>query len=251
MVTKRKPAAISSPPTTTLPSFPSVLSLEENFFNSNTALLPIEGFPFYTCEICFESKPLNDSFNVEGCTHFYCTKCTAKYIVSKLQDNVLKPMCPDLGCSVGALMNPHYCKQILPNNVLDWWEKALNESVIPEKDKLYCPFNDCSALLLLNDIVEYSSSCCVCPHCKREICVKCKAPWHTELSCDKFQRMKDRNDDLMLDLVERKKWRKCPNCKHGVEKIDGCDEMKCRLVGWLIYFISSSSLLHNVIFFNH
>jgi E3 ubiquitin-protein ligase RNF144 len=45
-------------------------------------------------------------------------------------------------------LNPQYCKPILPNNVLNWWEKALCESVVPEKNKFYCPFYNCSTLLI-------------------------------------------------------------------------------------------------------
>uniref|UniRef100_K7MC80 RBR-type E3 ubiquitin transferase n=1 Tax=Glycine max TaxID=3847 RepID=K7MC80_SOYBN len=109
-----------------------------------------------------------------------------------------------------------------------WWEKALCESVIPEKDKFYCPFNDCSALLLCSEphkgmIVRASN----CPHCKRIVCVQCRAPWHAEISCDKFQMLKNTCDDLIIDHAKRRKWRRCPNCKHYVEKKQGCDAMTC------------------------
>ena len=228
-------------------NFPSLTDLIlENFLKAIEAPLPRNNIPSFLCQICCESKLLSHSFDVEGCIHFYCTICIAKYVVSKLQYNVLKIVCPESGCS--GVLNPHYCKPILPNNVYVWWDKALSESVIPENAKFYCPFNDCSALLINNDghkgkaIVESN-----CPHCKRSICVQCKAPWHTELTCEKFQRMKDKNNDLMLDLARRRNWRRCPNCKHYVEKRDGCNDIKCRLVS--IHF-SVSSPTHNVSFFH-
>ncbi|WJX24531.1 RBR-type E3 ubiquitin transferase [Trifolium repens] len=215
------------------PSFsnPSPNLTLDKFFETNEITiptpLPIKGVPFYDCEICYESKPLNDSFNIEGCTHFFCTKCTIKYIVSKLQENKVILNCPESGCS--GVLNPQYCKPILPNNVLNWWEKALSESVVPEKNKFYCPFYNCSALLFSDDnhygkVIEE----CTCPHCKRSFCVKCKTPWHKEMSCEKFQRLKHSNDALMLDLADRKKWKECPNCRHLIEKSQGCNHMKCR-----------------------
>ncbi|RDX87966.1 E3 ubiquitin-protein ligase RNF144B, partial [Mucuna pruriens] len=185
----------------------------------------IKPAPVYTCTICCDSRPVYDTFSPEGCNHYYCTKCTLKYIVSKLQSNELKPGCPEAGCT--GRLGPEFCKPMLPPFVLGWWERALCEAVIPDKDKLYCPFKDCSTLLS-NDASNGTvtrASCC--PHCKRNICVQCRAPWHAEISCDKFQKLRDKNDDLMLDLAKRRKWRRCPNCKHYVEKKQGCDDMLC------------------------
>ncbi|KAK7328677.1 hypothetical protein VNO77_22794 [Canavalia gladiata] len=202
------------------------------------------GAPVYNCQICCESKPIYDSFSVEGCSHFYCTKCTLKYIVSKLQDNVLNLMCPESGTGCSGVLNPHYCKPIMPHSLLVWWEKELCESVIPEKEKFYCPFNDCSALLFneaeKGKVLRVSS----CPHCKRTICIQCKVPWHQELSCDKFQRLKNKNDDLMLDLAKRRKWKRCPNCKHYVEKKTGCDDITCRCLHRFCYNCGTSLSKH-------
>jgi E3 ubiquitin-protein ligase RNF144 len=77
---------------------------------------------------------------------------------------------------------------------------------------------------------------CTCPHCKRSVCVKCKTPWHKEMSCEKFQKLKHSNDALMLDLADRRKWKECPNCRHLIEKSQGCNHMKCRLVFHFISF---------------
>ncbi|KAI5445742.1 hypothetical protein KIW84_013829 [Lathyrus oleraceus] len=214
------------------PSSPQQTLTLDNYFETNEITiptpLPIEGVPFYDCEICYESNPLNDSFNIDGCTHFFCTKCTIKYIVSNLQQNKVNLTCPEIGCS--GTLNPQYCKPILPNNVMDWWEKALSESVIPEKNKFYCPFYDCSALLISEEyhIGGVISVYSICPHCNRRVCAKCKTPWHEEMSCEKFQGLKNSNDALMIDLAGRRKWKKCPNCKSFVEKTNGCDHMKCR-----------------------
>ncbi|XP_027338370.1 probable E3 ubiquitin-protein ligase ARI9 [Abrus precatorius] len=193
----------------------------------------IRGTILYTCKICCESKSLNDSFSVEPCGHFYCFTCTVRYIVSKLQNNVLIIKCPEREC-FGEL-SPHVCKPILPTNVLERWEKALCESVIPEEERFYCPFNDCSALLLINDgrmVIRNST----CPHCKRAICVQCNAPWHQKITCQKYKKLNEnKNDDLLLNLAKKRKWKRCPNCKHYVEKNNGCDYMTCRLVNSLLH----------------
>ena len=98
--------------------------------------------PCFVCEICVELKPLHDSFDVNGCNHFYCTLCIVKYIVSKLEDNVTRIPCPESTCESGML-EPDHCRFILPYHVHIKWGIALSESAIVGSNKyLYCP--DCS-----------------------------------------------------------------------------------------------------------
>ncbi|KAL1364016.1 E3 ubiquitin-protein ligase RSL1-like [Arachis hypogaea] len=219
-------------------NFPSISDLSlENFLDAIEEQTPIHlDVPSFLCQICFESKPLNQSFDLEGCTHFYCTRCVAQYIVAKLKDNVFNVVCPEPTCS--GILNPNHCKSILPSNVFEWWERVLSESAIPENVKFYCPFSDCSALLINNNDDGKSRMLgSDCPHCKRSICVKCQAPWHTELSCEKFQKKNNKSNDLMLDLAKRRKWKQCPNCKRYVEKTDGCNDITCRSVSF--FFVPS------------
>ncbi|KAK9948166.1 hypothetical protein M0R45_003754 [Rubus argutus] len=183
----------------------------------------------FTCEFCYGEKHLSDSFNVNGCPHFYCQQCIVNFVVSKLENNVTYIVCPEPGCR--GVLDLQYCQPILPKDVFDWWGKALCENVIlgsESTDKyFYCPFKNCSALLVLED--EYVMDKSQCPHCKREVCLKCKVPWHTEFDCDKFQKLRNNGEDeMVMQLAKKKKWRKCPNCNYYVEKKDGCTHIKCR-----------------------
>ncbi|PRQ47098.1 putative aminoacyltransferase, E1 ubiquitin-activating enzyme [Rosa chinensis] len=187
----------------------------------------------FTCDFCVEEKHLSDSFSVKDCSHFYCHQCIVNFVVSKLEDNVTSIVCPEPGCR--GVLDLQYCQPILPKDVLDWWGKALCENVIlgsENNDKyFYCPFKDCSALLVVDDPEDehdiYKSRC---PHCKREVCLNCKVPWHTEFNCDKFQKLRDKGEDEMVkELAKKKKWSKCPKCNYYVEKKEGCTYIKCRL----------------------
>ncbi|KAM2621518.1 hypothetical protein TB2_026259 [Malus domestica] len=184
----------------------------------------------FICDFCVEPVNLKDSFNIRGCTHFYCQGCIVKFIASKRQDNVTRIMCPVPGCT--GTLDLEYCRAILPKDVCDRWGKALCESVVMAlmgtgKKYLYCPFNACSALLIHEDPEGTTQS--VCPHCKREFCAKCKVPWHTEFDCANFQKLEKGGEDKMLEeLAKKKRWRRCPNCKYYVERKSGCSYMKCR-----------------------
>lgn len=182
----------------------------------------------FMCEICAELKPSKESFPIKGCTHSYCSDCIHKYVASKLQDNITQIQCPVSGCA--GLLEPEHCRSILPPQVFDRWGDALCEAVILSAHKFYCPYKDCSALLI-NDtgmIITLSE----CPICRRYFCAQCNVPWHLGIECGEFQSLnKDEreNEDIMLmQLAKFNKWMRCPKCRFYVEKSQGCMFMRCR-----------------------
>ncbi|CAM8966893.1 unnamed protein product [Rhodiola kirilowii] len=186
----------------------------------------------FVCEICFDPKPLTESFCIEGCTHVYCKECMSSYVAAKLQDSVPQIGCPSPGCQ--GILESHYCREILPLEVFERWGNILCESVIGESEKFYCPFKDCSALLLndgdTEDVAVITQSECL--HCNRLFCAQCKCPWHWGIECSEFQQLneaeREKEDIMLMNLAKDKKWKRCPQCKMFVEKSAGCMYMKCR-----------------------
>ncbi|XWS72332.1 hypothetical protein CRYUN_Cryun02cG0030900 [Craigia yunnanensis] len=184
--------------------------------------------PSFICEICVEPKHANESFNIKGCSHAYCTECMIKYVASKLQDNITAISCPVENCE--GLLEPNYCRNILPREVFDRWGDALCDAMILGSERFYCPFKDCS-MLLIDDggqVVKESE----CPNCGRLFCAQCKVPWHTGIECGEFQRLhkdeREREDIMLMKLAKDKKWARCPRCRFFVERTQGCRYMKCR-----------------------
>ncbi|TYG35865.1 hypothetical protein ES288_D13G017600v1 [Gossypium darwinii] len=173
--------------------------------------------PTYVCEIYVEAKPLDISFNIKDCE---------------------------------GVLDPDFCSEILPRDLFNRWGKALCESALLASEKFYCPYQDCSALLV-ND-GEKSIQRSRCPLCKRVFCVQCNVAWHSGVDCNKFQKLKTLGSDAMfVNLATRKKWRQCPNCKMLVGKSFGCHHVKCRSVWrtlllqlWRKVKQSSSSVVH-------
>ncbi|KAI4335153.1 hypothetical protein L6164_013825 [Bauhinia variegata] len=184
--------------------------------------------PPFVCEICTETKTVKESFSISGCSHAYCTECITMYVASRLQENIINIRCPVSECK--GLLEPHDCRSILPPEVFDRWGNAMCEAVILASEKFYCPFKDCSALLIDdgNEVVKESE----CPNCKRFFCAQCKVPWHSGMDCTEFQKLnkdeREMEDILLMELAHNKKWRRCPKCKFYVEKSEGCMYMKCR-----------------------
>ncbi|KAF3453110.1 hypothetical protein FNV43_RR03544 [Rhamnella rubrinervis] len=183
----------------------------------------------FLCDICVESKRAYEWFNIKGCSHCYCMDCIAKYAASKLQENVIKIGCPVPDCK--GCLEPEYCQSILPADVFDRWGDALCEAVILGSEKFYCPFKDCSMMMIDDGKEKVVES--ECPSCCRLFCAQCKAPWHTAVDCAEFQKLnedeREREDIMLMKLAQNKLWKRCPNCKIYVEKSEGCLFMTCSL----------------------
>lgn len=184
------------------------------------------------CSICMEPKFSFECFSMKGCTHVYCSACVSQYVAAKIQDNMASIGCPDLGCKDGVL-EPEMCRLILPQDVFDRWGSMLCEAVILRSMKFYCPYKDCSALLIDeggDDGKPITMS--ECPHCCRLLCVQCKVPWHTGINCGKYRELgadeREREDLMLRQVAEKSKWQRCPKCKFYVERTEGCMFIKCR-----------------------
>ncbi|GAB2267520.1 hypothetical protein Dimus_002500 [Dionaea muscipula] len=193
------------------PSFPKVM---KKFYS-------------FTCELCADdAKPHDESFAIDGCGHTYCRDCVRSFVSSKLDVGVSQIGCPVPGCDGG--LDPEYCRGVVSMEVFNRWGDLLCESVIGAGHKYYCPFKDCSALMVDDgeEVVTRSE----CPHCHRLFCAQCKVVWHEGVSCDEFQRLNDderASEDLLLrNLAINNNWKRCAACKFYVEKIAGCHHMK-------------------------
>ncbi|GMI92635.1 hypothetical protein like AT3G53690 [Hibiscus trionum] len=198
-------------------------------------------YPSFICEICVEPKQANQLFNIKGCSHAYCADCMIKYVASKLQDNITGIRCPVTKCE--GLLEPEYCRNILPKEVFDRWGDALCEAMVLGSRTFYCPFKDCSTLLIDDggEAVKESE----CPSCRRLFCAQCKVPWHAEIECREFQKLhkdeRDREDIMLMKLARKKKWVRCPNCRFVVSRTRGCSSIRCRCGTAFCYGCGSAS----------
>ncbi|KAK1436939.1 hypothetical protein QVD17_02723 [Tagetes erecta] len=180
------------------------------------------------CGICMDTKASSEMFqNRTVCGHLFCTECIRGHVAAKIQDNQIKITCPDPSCK--AVIGPDVCRYIVPTQVLERWENILCESLIMEADKFYCPFKDCSAMLVNDGGVTVTSS--ECPNCHRLFCAQCKVAWHCGMNCIEYKSLKKgekSTDDMLINLAKNKKWKKCSKCNFFVEKVVGCDHITCR-----------------------
>nr|KAJ0227245.1 hypothetical protein LSAT_V11C100016230 [Lactuca sativa] len=184
----------------------------------------------FFCDICMDTKSSSEMFSkATVCGHLYCSDCISGHVSAKIKENITNVKCPDPKCK--EVIGPEHCRAIVPKEVLERWEEALCESLILGTQKFYCPFKDCSVMLVDDGGESVTSS--ECPNCHRLFCAQCKVAWHSEMDCNEFQSLNEdeRNpeDIMLMQLAKSKEWRRCPSCNIIVEKQEGCHRISCRL----------------------
>lgn len=181
------------------------------------------------CGICFDHKKETEMFRGSKCNHPFCADCISKHVAAQIQQNALKVNCPKPNC--GVELEPEYLNPILPEEVIVRLESARCESLIAGLPKTYCPFKDCS-VLLVDDGGEVVTTA-ECPSCHRLFCAQCLVPWHAGLNCKEYLTPADRKvekdlDRKFLDLAKNNMWQRCPKCNFYVQRTSGCEHMACR-----------------------
>ncbi|XP_031119433.1 E3 ubiquitin-protein ligase ARIH2-like isoform X2 [Ipomoea triloba] len=207
----------------------SELALLSTALTLNDASSSVQGEPFPKsfCEICLEDKGKWQMIEHEGCSHSFCSECMSKHIIARVEANMLEVNCPGINCR--SLLNASHYRHLVPKETLVRWDEAVCKSMYVDSQKLYCPYRDCSAMLV-NDTGEAMGKS-TCPLCKRSFCAACQVPWHSEFTCKKFKKLntqKKKEDAMVMTLAKKKHWQKCPQCKMLVEKSEGCIHMTCR-----------------------
>ncbi|KAJ6693551.1 hypothetical protein OIU85_004334 [Salix viminalis] len=116
-----------------------------------------------------------------------------KYIEVTVEETTGCIECPGLNCR--QPLDPLSCRRIISKPIFEKWDNL-------KKIK--------------------------CPNCKKNFCFLCKIPWHAGYRCNESRHLRDRNDILAGELIEEKKWTRCYNCGHSVERVSGCRDIKCK-----------------------
>ncbi|CAL5004071.1 unnamed protein product [Urochloa decumbens] len=183
------------------------------------------------CKICLDHVSPSDVLRASsGCTHAFCAACLARYISAKVQEGISGVKCPGEDC--GSLLDPELCQGILSREAFEAWCAALCRSMVLgwSTKVCYCPFNDCSEIMVDDRGGENPESECLV--CRRLFCAQCRVPWHAGVSCLQYMQLapedRRKEDLLVLEMANGNRWTRCPRCKFIVERHDGCAHMTCR-----------------------
>lgn len=190
-----------------------------------------------SCKICFEDTDVANMFSIDGCLHRYCFSCMKQHMKANLLNGILAK-CPHEECK--SIVNVDSCVKFLGHKLVEIMKQRLKEASIPVSEKVYCPYPKCSALMSKTEVLQYSISFIVgarqsgrrkCLKCHKLFCIKCKVPWHTNMSCDYYEMMNPNvyaGEKLLECLARERLWKQCLKCNHMIELADGCYHITCR-----------------------
>ncbi|WOK91689.1 E3 ubiquitin-protein ligase [Canna indica] len=189
-----------------------------------------------TCPICVEEK-LTSKMIKMNCSHKICSDCMVIYIEHKMRTLQVPVKCPRVRCT--NIISINDCKSFLPGSSYELLERATVEADAHNGDSIFCPFESCSGLL---NPVHYASSrasssiqpdmnCIVCPECHRDICISCRVPWHSLMTCEEYQNLpatvRHAEDNSLHQLEQNTRWKRCQQCRRMIELTDGGYRIAC------------------------
>ena len=186
-----------------------------------------------TCILCTEEFEENDIMNPEimECKKHVHGSCFINYIEEELNNNRFPIRCP---LCAGKERHEINYKTIIDCLLLNDKDNlaakleniSLNHLAENNSDEItFCPTAGCNYMCSY-DKNEFHLNC---PMCKKSYCLQCKTEWHEGMTCEEYQRTKnkDENDVKFEEYAKGSKLKQCPKCKRWVEKVSGCDHITC------------------------
>lgn len=108
-------------------------------------------------------------------------------------------------------------------------EKAINAFINSCGQKYkYCPTPDCPSIFKVVDPKDGEGKVFCCNICFKRICTRCQVDMHDGISCDYYDKHLDPDKTMLLWMQKVKDAKHCPTCNQVIQKIDGCNNIKCR-----------------------
>jgi hypothetical protein len=167
---------------------------------------------------CLFHGRLSTGFRL-GCTHEYCASCLRETLSTGLVDRSRLPLrcCEvpiDLAVCARLLLSPRDADELLA--------KTLESQAT---NKMYCP--SCHTFINLDLVRKARYQRFRCHSCGCWLCGDCQTLEHPEFSCPENLSARKGSDELVLLLAETHGWKQCPSCQTMIERVAGCDNMKC------------------------
>ncbi|KAF7954192.1 hypothetical protein EAE96_005323 [Botrytis aclada] len=181
------------------------------------------------CSICVEDLVITDfphQISAE-CTHdpTCCNSCLSRYIgvqiESKEWDQIRCPECP-------VLLSFDNVKLFASEaDFVRFDRKSLLSCIRSDSNFTNCLGPGCKD----GQIHEGGDDqpIMTCRTCSFKTCFTHKMPWHTDLTCEGYDRKSGnrlRQERASQNLIE-KATKRCPNCQVRIQKNKGCDHMTC------------------------
>ena len=179
------------------------------------------------CKICYSN--VRPAECVVSCkhNHQWCRECLAGYLSSKIAENSLSVLCPDID-------GPRRCTEVMSEElILDVCEE---ETLVKFRRWRAIASNphlrECPGLTESGEVCGHSQA--GKPRKPQMTCEKCgyvycyhHANAHPGVSCKAYEKAQRRAESESLWLINQCS-KPCPKCGIATQKSDGCNHMTCR-----------------------
>jgi len=185
------------------------------------------------CAVCCEFKKLYEETLTARCKHTanICYSCISRHIqmeVKKKKETVISCIEAGSGCEERLKYKEMeaICRILSRRRELTEWDSStftlydkalLSEWHRQEEESCACTAPDCTNI----QVTVRGDQFMKCRECGWSTCIRHKVKMHVGLTCEEYERTK-------LPVSFDDKMKACPQCKMGIEKIAGCDQMICK-----------------------
>ena len=179
------------------------------------------------CCICKDCPIQDVPFTINECRHIFCSGCVRDWLSysARSGESVFPLTCPEEGCQTSVIPDLQ-TKELLNEDEL--FSKFSEKHLIATGKAMYCTDKQCSEFIVQKPRVPNQ-----CPKCKTKICFRCKSVSHTGMTCDAYQKIPvelrgSAEDVSLFKAASKNQWKPCPRCHSMIERIAGCNFMRCR-----------------------
>jgi len=205
----------------------------------------------FTCELCNTNEiNISELFIItDECKHQMCKTC-AKNHINMNKHNNRHAVCPFDNCNQSIPDNK--LKEILSEDEFTKYENILfyNFDLLQLNNDdeiiMYCFTPDCTYAAL----VSRNDDCFECELCNNKYCIKCQMDITNKehAACDinnittDFDQLNLESKTLQILANEFNQvygYARCPHCRNGVDKTEGCNHISCKCGNHFCYKCNS------------
>ena len=177
------------------------------------------------CSICLEALNPSEFLTLRRCYHKFCLPCLNKNLETKLKSKMYNIICPSLNCRNFITDQLAF---LIPENIA--YKRNLQNFI--KKNLSYPYTNKKCPNCKENCFSEKNKEYFFCGNCYNFFCQKCERFDH-DGECLDFN--EDECDKRFGDLTEERFLKKCKICGFWIEKVNGCNSVRCRCGNVMCY----------------
>lgn len=181
-----------------------------------------------TCVICWEEAV--DPFS-SPCYHTYCTECFVNQCNAAVDNDDFSIHCRGDEAKCLHIFTIPSLQNLVPSAVFEELLENSFKSYVQthSRDFQYCPTPDCSQIYRITQSTTNSitSASFDCPNCLTSICISCASTCHDGITCADNKDIRAGYVQALNTFKAENDIRDCPTCKTPIEKVDGCNHLRC------------------------